>query len=180
MTLLTDLRIKPPRHMSYPVTPDGRYFVVKGRLWRCTNPALPHVLRKQLVADLMRARRQKAVAKREDDTEKVEAARNAINVAKQKLGERGDVWWKDGAPDLNRFLVKNTPYADWFSKLSGEGTPSVLLYRDDRVEPEALHIVCRWFLAPQRFLDHRRQGMVIGVAPGSFWKHRPVHRRLKD
>lgn len=24
----------------YPTTPDGRYFVVKGQLWRCTNPSL--------------------------------------------------------------------------------------------------------------------------------------------
>jgi hypothetical protein len=49
---------------------------------------------------------------RSHDSEKIEAGRQAIDVAKEKLGERGDVWWKDGAPDLNRFLVKNTPYAD--------------------------------------------------------------------
>jgi len=24
----------------YPTTPDGRYFVVRGRLWRCTDPSL--------------------------------------------------------------------------------------------------------------------------------------------
>lgn len=24
----------------YPVTPDGRYFVVRGRLWRRSNPGL--------------------------------------------------------------------------------------------------------------------------------------------
>ena len=30
---------------SYPTTPDGRYFVVRGRLWRASNPALePDVL----------------------------------------------------------------------------------------------------------------------------------------
>jgi hypothetical protein len=103
--------------MPNPVKPDGRYFVVKGRLWRCANPALPDDTRVQLVGDLVRARREKAVAMREDDREKVEAARQAINVTKKKLGERGDVWWKDGTPDLNRFLVKNTPYAKWFSKL---------------------------------------------------------------
>src|SRR3546814_12988328 len=26
--------------MDYPVTPDGRYFVVRGRLWRMSNPSL--------------------------------------------------------------------------------------------------------------------------------------------
>ena len=26
---------------AYPTTPDGRYFVVRGRLWRCSNPNLP-------------------------------------------------------------------------------------------------------------------------------------------
>ncbi|WP_313602745.1 hypothetical protein [Rhizobium sp.] len=34
--------------------------------------------------------------------------------AKTKLGERGPVWWDDGAPDYNRHMVSNTPYADWF------------------------------------------------------------------
>jgi hypothetical protein len=26
--------------MTHPVTPDGRYFVVRGRLWRMANPGL--------------------------------------------------------------------------------------------------------------------------------------------
>ena len=26
--------------MRYPVTPDGRYFMVRGRLWRMSDPAL--------------------------------------------------------------------------------------------------------------------------------------------
>ena len=26
--------------MNYPVTPDGRYFIVRERLWRASNPAL--------------------------------------------------------------------------------------------------------------------------------------------
>jgi hypothetical protein len=33
------------------------------------------------------------------------------------LGERGPVWWRDGAPDYNRKLAKNTPYALWFAGL---------------------------------------------------------------
>ncbi|MCP1831631.1 hypothetical protein J2R76_000059 [Bradyrhizobium sp. USDA 4532] len=31
------------------------------------------------------------------------------------LGERGPVWWDDGA-DFNSYAVKNTPYAGWYSK----------------------------------------------------------------
>ena len=39
-----------------PITPDGRYFVVRGRLWRCSNPALPATVREELVRALMDAR----------------------------------------------------------------------------------------------------------------------------
>ncbi len=37
-------------------TPDGRYIVVRGRLWRKTNPRLPEVERTRLVTELMAAR----------------------------------------------------------------------------------------------------------------------------
>lgn len=52
---------------SFPRTPDGRYFVVKGKLWRCTNPDLPETLRQELVGDLMQARRDVKQAKADDD-----------------------------------------------------------------------------------------------------------------
>ena len=101
----------------YPVTPDGRYFVVKGRLWRTTNPDLaPHV-RQHLVDALMRARRQVGLAKRADDATAERAARAEVDAAKRGLGERGPVWWTDGAPDYNRRMAVNTPYADWFTAL---------------------------------------------------------------
>jgi hypothetical protein len=70
---------------EYPVTPDGRYFVVRGRLWRLSNPALDPGI-------------------------------------KRALGERGPVWWTDGAPDWNRRLAKNTPYADWWAAQMPPGT----------------------------------------------------------
>lgn len=44
-------------------------------------------------------------------------ARGRVNAAKVALGERGPVWWTDGAPDLNRHMARNTPYADWFAAL---------------------------------------------------------------
>lgn len=45
------------------------------------------------------------------------AARQQVDDAKRGLGERGPVWWADGAPDYNRKLVRNTPYARWFASL---------------------------------------------------------------
>lgn len=47
----------------------------------------------------------------------IRAARKAVDAAKVALGERGPVWWDDGAPDLNRHLAKNTPYAEWATSL---------------------------------------------------------------
>ncbi|MCW2338849.1 hypothetical protein M2337_003082 [Sphingobium sp. B2D3A] len=28
------------------------------------------------------------------------------------------MWWTDGAPDLNRRMVRTTVYAEWFASLS--------------------------------------------------------------
>jgi len=99
----------------HPVTPDGRYFVVMGRLWRRSNPALPPSEVQALVFELMDARRRLA-NKNLGQGERLQARRR-VDAAKRALGERGDVWWDDGAPDLNRHMVQNTPYADWFNAL---------------------------------------------------------------
>ena len=104
---------------QYPTTPDGRYFVVRGRLWRTSNPALPEALRQQLVDVLMGARRQVGVAKRAGDVAAEREARAAVDAAKRGLGERGPVWWTDGEPDYNRRMVANTPYAEWYAGLAG-------------------------------------------------------------
>ena len=99
--------------MRYPTTPDGRYFVVRGRLWRCTNPALDADTRAGLTRELMSARRAKQAAMRQGDEVAREAARARVDAAKHALGERGPVWWTDGAPDYNRRMARNTPYAEW-------------------------------------------------------------------
>ena len=62
----------------------------------------------------MDARREVKAAGRAHNPERLAAARGAVNAAKIALGERGPVWWTDGARDFNRHLVKNTPYADWY------------------------------------------------------------------
>jgi hypothetical protein len=100
------------------VTPDGRYIVVRGRLWRRANPALSPEERERHVAALMAGRRAVAAANRADDEEARRAARTAVDAAKHALGERGPVWWDDGAPDLNRHLARNTPYAAWFATIA--------------------------------------------------------------
>ena len=100
---------------AYPTTPDGRYFVVRGRLWRCTNPALSEEERQRWATTLMAARRAKGVAMRSGDYGAREHARQLVDAAKIALGERGPVWWTDGSPDLNQHLAKNTPYAAWFA-----------------------------------------------------------------
>ena len=116
----------PGRHAKpqYPVTPDGRYFVVRGRLWRMSNPALGEAERAKLVHQLMTARRQVGEALRAKDANVERSARDAVDAVKHQLGERGPVWWGDGAPDYNRHLARNTPYAQWFGALSDDHTQS--------------------------------------------------------
>jgi hypothetical protein len=100
-------------------TPDGRYIVVIGRagprLWRAANPSLSPEKRSQLTRELMSARRAVRLA---DDPETMRTARARVDAAKIGLGERGPVWWEDGAPDLNRRLIRNTPYAPWWEQRS--------------------------------------------------------------
>ena len=97
------------------VTPDGRFLVVRGRLWRRTDPALPAGRRSDLVRELMAARRSVAVAKRSGDREAETLAHAAVDRAKRSLGERGPVWWDDGTPDLTRRMARTTVYADWYA-----------------------------------------------------------------
>ena len=94
----------------HPVTPDGRYFVVRGRLWRMADPSLAEGERGTLVRQLMAARRALRGHGTEEDRA---AARGAVQRTKEALGERGPVWWTDGAPDENRKLVRNSSYAAW-------------------------------------------------------------------
>lgn len=102
---------------KYPVTPDGRYFVVRGRLWRCTNPSLDEAKRERLTQELMTARRDVATQKKRNDERAEKWAHAQVNRLKIELGERGPVWWTDGAPDYNRHKPATTPYAEWYEGL---------------------------------------------------------------
>ena len=101
---------------NYQHTPDGRYFIVAGRLWRASNPTLPPEERQKWVDQLMLARRMVGLSKRKGDTQAERQARAEVDFAKQALGERGPVWWSDGAPDMNRKMIVNTPYANWYAE----------------------------------------------------------------
>ena len=98
-------------------TPDGRYIVIQGRLWRAPNPSLPAEAKVSYMRELLNGRRALKAAKTAGDEAAIAAARASWSRdAQVGLGERGTVWWKDGAPDLNRTLAKNSPYADWFAR----------------------------------------------------------------
>lgn len=103
------------RGKNYPRTPDGHFFVSKGRLWRCTDPSLDDTTRRAAVKALMQARRAVSVA---TDEAEMQAARGRVDEAKRRLGERGPVWWKDGSPDEGGKHPKNSVYADWWAALS--------------------------------------------------------------
>ena len=78
---------------------------------------MDETVRADLVRRLMAARSAMGRARRTGDREAGKAAKAEVQAAKVALGERGPVWWDDGAPDWNRHLAKNTPYADWFAAL---------------------------------------------------------------
>ena len=63
----------------------------------------------------MAARR--AIRDARGDPQLIKSARAAVQAAKVALGERGPAWWLDGAPDYNRRMAANTPYADWANSL---------------------------------------------------------------
>ena len=54
---------------KHPVTPDGRYFVVRGKLWRMSDPTLAPGDKARLVKQLMDARRAVKTAKAAGDPE---------------------------------------------------------------------------------------------------------------
>ncbi len=85
------------------------------------NPALEPTVREALVQQLMQARRALRASAPADQRAR---AREQVEQAKRALGERGPVWWSDGAPDFNRRLARNTPYAAWFAALQGGQKPS--------------------------------------------------------
>jgi hypothetical protein len=71
----------------------------------------------------MAARRAKRDALQRQDCKGRETARARVDAAKRSLGERGPPWWDDGAPDYNRHMARNSPYAAWFAGLAATDGP---------------------------------------------------------
>ena len=82
-----------------------------------SDPSLNADDRQRLVDELMDARRAVGAARRASDEHAEVEAHAAVDAAKRALGERGPVWWDDGAPDINRTMARNSPYAEWFASL---------------------------------------------------------------
>ena len=99
---------------DHPTTPDGRYFVSKGKLWRKTDPRLEDGERRAAIKAMMQARRDNGRASTEAETQ---AARARIDAAKIRLGEKGPVWWDDGAPDESGLAPERSSYAGWWAGL---------------------------------------------------------------
>jgi hypothetical protein len=114
--------------MRNQVTPDGRYFVVRGRPWRCSNPALSADRRSELTRELMDARSDKRRTLRAGDLKGRKEARQRVEAAKQSLGERGAIWWTDGAPDWNRHMAAIRPMRTGSPGCPRKGRREGLLY----------------------------------------------------
>ncbi|MEH6640967.1 hypothetical protein [Vreelandella glaciei] len=99
---------------KYPHTPDGRYFVAKNRLWRCTDPRLGEDQKRIHIKELMKARRAVRTAQQQEDDDALRQARDAVQAAKEALGERGPVWWDDDAPDEGGLAPHSSSYAKWW------------------------------------------------------------------
>ncbi|PZF02303.1 biopolymer transporter Tol [Curtobacterium sp. MCLR17_040] len=89
--------------------PDDHFFVVDGRRWRRTDPALPEELAAALRSHLGHGRNAVKTAKRAGDDEALAAARHRNGLAKHGLGERGPEWWTrheaDRIADAERALA---------------------------------------------------------------------------
>lgn len=86
-------------------TPDGRHIVVDGRKWRATDPSIPPNFERELVAELMRARRAVKAAAFDEGRS---AARAQVQDAKVALGERGEPWWDEPTIDGRRTRMAAT------------------------------------------------------------------------
>jgi hypothetical protein len=82
-----------------------------------SNPELAPAVRQALVDRLMQAHRQVGAARKAGKADAERSARATVDEVKRDLGERGPVWWTDGAPDYNRRMAAHTPYAAWYAAL---------------------------------------------------------------
>ena len=92
---LVALRASTSATMSTMDANDRWIVVVGGRRWRATDPSIPSAFKKELVDELMNARRSVGAARRADNAQDTRIARARVEQAKVALGERGVPWWDD-------------------------------------------------------------------------------------
>jgi hypothetical protein len=90
---------------------DERWVTVGGRRWRATDPEIPESFRRELVDELMAARRAVGRASRTGDAAGERAARARVQQAKVALGERGEPWWDEPSAAGRRARVRATTLA---------------------------------------------------------------------
>jgi hypothetical protein len=73
-------RPQPP----HPVTPDGGYFVVRGKLWRMADPDLTPAKASALISELMKARSAVRSAKLAGSLIEEAAAHRAVDLVKRE------------------------------------------------------------------------------------------------
>ena len=78
-----------------------------------------YIINHHIVQTILMLEPRRLAARAAADPDAEDAAHRAVDAAKQALGERGPVWWTDGAPDLNRKMARNTAYAEWFVSVGG-------------------------------------------------------------
>ncbi len=101
------------------LTPDRRYVVIRQRLFRAGDPSLPVSARRAYVNRLEMAQQEARQAHEGRDPVALRRAQLAADDARAQLGERGPVWWDDGAPDLSWCRVASSPYASWHAAQTG-------------------------------------------------------------
>ena len=83
-------------------TADGHYIIIEGRRWRATDPSIPEDKRKELVVELMKARRDVGRSLGAGDETAEREARGRVNRLKTALGERGPKWWEKQGSEKTR------------------------------------------------------------------------------
>jgi len=87
--------------VKHPVTPDLRYFVIRGRLWHMANSDREEAERADLVGRLMAARRAVRDAKKRADREAEAAAKAKIATMGMLCGGFTERY---GKPDASRYI----------------------------------------------------------------------------
>jgi hypothetical protein len=147
------------RAVEHEHTEDGHYLIVDGRRWQATDPSIPEKFRKELVAELMAARR--------DVRTTPETARPRVQDAKVALGERGEPWWQPTPAGQRarlvsaiRVLLRHRPPESTICPSDAARTVGGTGWRE--LMPAAREVAAE--LAESQVIEVRQGGQVIELA----------------